>query len=66
MRALRGVPLNPSPTGNSVIRWLATIAMVVVAIRVIVWLLEPIALWLLLALVAFVAFRLVRWYRGRW
>jgi hypothetical protein len=45
---------------------LAVVIAVAAGIRLIFWLLEPIALWLLIALVAFAAFRIARWYRGRW
>jgi len=47
-------------------RALLVIVLVAVSIRVVFWLLTPVAPYLLGALVTFTVFRLVRWYRGRW
>jgi hypothetical protein len=45
---------------------LAVIVMVAAGIRLIYWLLAPVAPYLLAALIVFTVFRLVSWYRGRW
>jgi hypothetical protein len=49
-----------------VIRVLAVVVAVAVGIQLIFELLEPVAVWLLVALVVFTVVRLVSWYRGRW
>lgn len=49
-----------------VIRMLTVIVAVAVGIRLIVWLLEPVLPYLLVALIVFTLIRLGRWYRGRW
>jgi hypothetical protein len=51
---------------DPVIRFLAWIVAVAVAIRVIFELLAPVALYLLAALIVFAIGWLVSWYRGRW
>ena len=48
------------------IRVLMVIVMVAVGIRVIFWLLTPVAPYLLAALIVFTVVRLFRWYQGRW
>jgi hypothetical protein len=45
---------------------LAVIVMVAAGIRLIYWLLVPVAPYLLAALIVFAVIRLVSWYRGRW
>jgi hypothetical protein len=45
---------------------LTVIVLVAVGIRLVFWLLAPVAPYLLAALIVFTAARLVRWYRGRW
>ena len=42
------------------------IALVAVGIRVIFWLLTPVAPYVLAALIVFTVVRLFRWYQGRW
>jgi hypothetical protein len=51
---------------NPVIRMLAVIVAVVAGIRLIFELIQPVALWLLAALIVFTVIRLASWYRGRW
>lgn len=48
------------------IRVLAVIVMVAAGIRLIFWLLAPVAPYLIAGLIVFTIFRLARWYRGRW
>lgn len=62
--AVRGVPLNLA--GNPVIRVLAVIVTVAVGIRIVFWLLAPVAPYLIAGPIVFTVLRLVRWYRGRW
>jgi hypothetical protein len=45
---------------------LAVIVMVAAGIRLVYELLEPVAPYLLVALIVFSVVRLVSWYRGRW
>jgi hypothetical protein len=40
--------------------------MIAAGIRVIFWLLMPVWPYLAAAVIAFIAIRLVAWYRGRW
>lgn len=42
------------------------VVMVAAGIRLVYWLLEPVAPYLLAALIVFTVVRLVGWYRGRW
>lgn len=51
---------------NPVIRVLAVMVAIAVCVRLIFELIEPVAPYLLGGLIAFVVFRLVSWYRGRW
>ena len=53
-------------SGNLVVRMLAVIVLVAAGIRLIYELLEPVAVWLLVALIVFAIVRVVGWYRGRW
>jgi hypothetical protein len=45
---------------------LAVIIAIAAGIRLIFWLLEPVAPYLLAALIAFTIFRVISWYRNRW
>jgi hypothetical protein len=49
-----------------VIRVLMVILIVAVGIRIIFWLLTPVAPYLVAALIVFTIFRIARWYQGRW
>jgi hypothetical protein len=51
---------------NPFIRMLAVIVAIAAGIRLIYWLLTPVAPYLLVALIAFTVVRLVTWYRSRW
>lgn len=44
----------------------AVIVLVAAGIRLIYWLLVPVAPYLVAALIVFAVVRLVGWYRGRW
>jgi hypothetical protein len=45
---------------------LAVIIAIAAGIRLIFWLLQPVAPYLIAALIAFTIFKLVTWYRDRW
>jgi hypothetical protein len=51
---------------NPVIRVLAVIVMIAAGIRLVFELLEPVWPYLLAALIICAAYRLHRWYQGRW
>jgi hypothetical protein len=45
---------------------LAVIVLVAAGIRLIFWLIAPVAPYLLAAVIVSTVLRLLRWYRGRW